>query len=180
MSWLERRANAIRGLSGQPTTVVQSTSSSPKWLSNRAEAARSLQINVPKPIAPEPIAEPQKPEPNILQRVQDFISNLIKGEEKPPTPKFPVGEIDKTKLPKGMFDEEVKQSGASEPKSPDISSNVIDAYKTYTQNELKKVLEDRVIKLTEEVKKESKDTKKIENLKSDIDEINSALIHPSI
>ena len=180
MSWLERRANAIRGLSGQPTTVVQSTSSSPKWLSNRAEAARSLQINVPKPIAPEPIAEPQKPEPNILQRVQDFISNLIKGEEKPPTPKFPVGEIDKTKLPKGMFDEEVKQSGASEPKAPDIISNVIDAYKNYTQNELKKVLEDRVIKLTEEVKKESKDTKKIENLKSDIDEINSALIHPSI
>jgi len=161
MGWLENRANAARGISPngsvENTNNVPNITNSPNWLSSRAQAARDIQVNTAPIAQPVPIQEPVKKPSNPLQAVQSFISNLLgkKTEDKPleqPTP---------------------------ETKKGNLITQVIDSYKNFTNNQLKKTLADRAVKLTEEVKGK-KDPKKIENLKSDIEEINVALNQPSL
>lgn len=167
MGWLEDRANNARGLLEQTTDNVPNVTNSPDWLTKRAEGARALQINVPKPVTTTVDTPQPTRNAGVLQTIQNLIGNLIKGKQEPVVSEEPKVKGDIA---------EPKQQG----KAVSLISDIVGAYKNYTQGQLKKVLEDKIIKLTTEVKKEDKNANKIDQLKKDIEEVNVAMIQPSL
>lgn len=81
MSWLENRANSIRGISPQNNTP--DVTNSPEWLQSRANTARMLRPKAPEvPInQPIPTTQPQKTG-NIIQNFKSTIESFWSDIEK--------------------------------------------------------------------------------------------------